>query len=129
MQTERVGIESIRGARRVRRWASLVSCMLLASAGVHAGPIQDLAPGTWYEFPNSHLSSVVPSPAPAGDPANIMNAWSGGVYDTDREQLIIWGGGHSDYSGNEVYSFGPLTSATPTWQRLTDPSEPSTGGS
>jgi hypothetical protein len=103
--------------------------MLLASAGVHAGPIQDLAPGTWYEFPNSHLSSVVPSPAPAGDPANIMNAWSGGVYDTDREQLIIWGGGHSDYSGNEVYSFGPLTSATPTWQRLTDPSEPSTGGS
>ena len=127
MQNKRVGMDRIRGWRGTGLRAALAIGTLLASLGIQAGPIQDLAPGAWYEIPNSHLSSVVPNPAPAGDPANIMNAWSGATYDTDREQLIVWGGGHSDYSGNEVYSFGPMTSATPTWQRLTDPSPAQTG--
>jgi hypothetical protein len=48
----------------------------------------------------------------------VVNAWSGGVYDPVLDQLLIWGGGHTDYAGNEVYAFdmGSLT-----WQRLTDP--------
>jgi hypothetical protein len=38
--------------------------------------------------------------------------------------LIVWGGGHGDYAGNEVYALGPLTSGTPTWSRITDPTIP-----
>ena len=38
--------------------------------------------------------------------------------DTSRP-LLVWGGGHSDYAGNEVYAFDLTTLA---WQRLTDPS-------
>jgi hypothetical protein len=48
-----------------------------------------------------------------------MDAWSGGAYDTRRDRLIVWGGGHADYAGNEVYTFD-LNSLK--WQRLTNPS-------
>ena len=34
-------------------------------------------------------------------------------------QLLVWGGGHSDYAGNEVYVFDL---GTQRWQRLTEPS-------
>jgi len=98
----------------------LVFCM--AAVRLLAGPIDGLLPGHWYEIPNSHLRTVVPSPAPAGDVTAIIDAWSGGAYDTDREQLIVWGGGHVDYAGNEVYTFGPMTSGSPAWTRRTTPS-------
>ena len=42
--------------------------------------------------------------------------------DTKRNRLIIWGGGHVDYSGNEVYSLN-LGTASPTLTRLTNPSD------
>lgn len=32
--------------------------------------------------------------------------------------IILFGGGHADWDGNEVYAFGPLTSSTPQWRRL-----------
>ena len=38
--------------------------------------------------------------------------------------LVIWGGGHGDYGGNEVYAFGPLTADAPQWYRLRDRTEP-----
>ena len=41
--------------------------------------------------------------------------------DTRRNRLIIWGGGHSDYQGNEIYALN-LGQTTPTMTRLTDPS-------
>ena len=33
----------------------------------------------------------------------VMGAWGGGVADPTRNLMIIWGGGHVDYHGNEVY--------------------------
>ncbi len=83
--------------------------------------IRDLAPNTWYEVANSHLDQVAPNPLPPNNSGfgAIMSAWSGGAYDTNRERLIIWGGGHGDYSGNEVYVFDVETF---TWTRLNDPS-------
>src|SRR5215475_9419554 len=89
-----------------------------AAAG-HAGPLDSLAPGTWYEFPSSHMDSAAPAGA---DVRAVMYAWSSGVYDSDRDQLVVFGGGHTDYSGNEVYAFGPITGTSPKWTRLTDPS-------
>lgn len=38
-----------------------------------------------------------------------MNDWSGGAFDTRRERLLIWGGGHSGYAGNEIYAFDIAT--------------------
>ena len=84
-----------------------------------ADPFTTLQPGEWYQVPNSKLQSVFPSPLPPGTPYMVMEAWSGGAYDTTRDRLIVWGGGHSDYSGNEIYAFDVNTLA---WQRLTNPS-------
>src|SRR5581483_650850 len=72
-----------------------------------AGPLDNLQPGQWYEVPNSHLSRFYPNPLPRGltGPAAVMSAWGDGAYDTLRNRLIIHGGGHADYSGNEIYVF------------------------
>jgi len=51
----------------------------------------------------------------------VASAWGGGIADTTHDRLIVWGGGHNDYWGNEVYAFdvGSLSIS-----RLTDPSPP-----
>jgi len=71
------------------------------------------------ELPNTRIQSVLPNPVPMGDASNIVQAWSGGTVDTVRNRLIIWGGGHSDYRGNEMYALD-LESLSMT--RITDPS-------
>jgi len=48
----------------------------------------------------------------------IMDSWSGAVLDTRRDRLVVWGGGASNYYGNEVYAFD---FAALSWQRLTEP--------
>jgi hypothetical protein len=84
-----------------------------------------LRPGHWMDVANSHLASVIYS-GPLHDqmfgatgPDSIMIAWSGGVLDTNNDSLIVWGGGHADYYGNEVYSFSLKTL---TWTKLDNPS-------
>lgn len=81
--------------------------------------IQALEPGEWYEIPDTHLRDVAPVPEPAGSVRNVIGAWSSGAYDTKRDRLIVWGGGHGDYSGNEIYAFSMKSF---TWKRLNEPS-------
>jgi hypothetical protein len=94
---------------------------------VLSGPIENLKPGEWYEVPNSHMSAMDPCPARtcgysgSGGQQSVMAAWGSGAYDTKRDRLIVWGGGHVDYHGNEVYVFDLNTLQ---WQRLTNPSDP-----
>src|SRR5215831_10704175 len=82
----------------------------------------------WFDIPNTHLRSVCPPNGFGGsgygfnDYCNgVIDAWNGGVFDTTRNRLIIWGGGHHDYSGNEIYS---LDMNALTLSRLTDPAVP-----
>jgi hypothetical protein len=84
-----------------------------------ASDIDSIEPGHWMEVPNSKLRSVGPNPVPKGNLENVIEGWSGGSYDTLRDRLIVWGGGHADYAGNEIYVFD-LESLS--WTRLTDPS-------
>lgn len=93
--------------------------MFLWVGAGHADAIDQLSPGQWYEVPNSHIRAVVPVPTPAGDPSNVVDAWSGGTYDTQGDRLLVWGGGHADYGGNEIYAFS-LRSLT--WSRIWGPS-------
>ena len=51
--------------------------------------------------------------------AAAISAWSGGAYDSGRRRMLVWGGGHDDYWGNELYAFDL---GTGTWQRITEPS-------
>ncbi len=93
------------------------------SNNIYAGPVDTLQAGHWYEVPNSRMETEFPNPLPPNHAGarSIMDAWSGGAYDTTRERLIVWGGGHSDYSGNEVYVFDVNTLK---WSRLDEPSDP-----
>jgi hypothetical protein len=90
----------------------------------------ELPPNSWYEAPGTELRSVcVPDSVGVrgvvGCPA-VISAWSGGAYDPVRRRMILWGGGHDDYWGNELYGFDL---ATGTWSRLTEPSTIPTGTS
>jgi hypothetical protein len=78
-----------------------------------------IKPGEWFEAPASRMDAVKPDPLPNGYFSAEMEAWSGGAYDSKRDRLMIWGGGHSDYAGNEVYAFD-LDALK--WERLNEPS-------
>lgn len=82
----------------------------------------------WQELPNTTLQAVCPANNFGGSSYlynyychNVVDAWSSAVLDTTRNRLIIWGGGHADYSGNEVYSLN-LGASPATLTRLNDPS-------
>ncbi len=85
-------------------WLNCVGFSLTVSA---SALLDNLQPGHWVEVPNSRLRDVAPSPLPSGNSGldGLTAAWSGGAFDTTRNRLMIWGGGHADYSGNEIYGF------------------------
>jgi hypothetical protein len=93
----------------------LIVCLV---AAVMAGPIEDLKSGEWYEVPNSKLDAVKPNPLPPGSFSGLITAWNSGAYDTKRDRFLVWGGGHCDYAGNEIYAFDVNTF---TWSRIWGP--------
>lgn len=94
--------------------------VFLLSRAAAAGPLDTLQPGHWYEISNSHLEDVLPPYDAGGSAGSIMAAWSGGAYDTWRNRLLVWGGGHNDYGGNEVYAFE--VGGSLTWSIIWGPS-------
>lgn len=99
--------------------ALLVSCFDMAAfAQAGSSPLDTLQPGEWYVAPTSRLDAVAPNPLPPGSQPDVVIAWSGGAYDTQRDRLIVWGGGHANYSGNEIYAFDI---GTMTWSRIWGP--------
>jgi hypothetical protein len=90
--------------------AAIAACGGGGSGGVPAnsepalppGAIANLPVGSWLELPNTKIRSV--APAASDFVENVVNAWSGGTVDTTRSRLLVWGGGHTDYNGNEVYA-------------------------
>jgi|SRR5882672_748361 len=101
----------------------------------------DLANGEWWQVPrvgNSQLADVYATPNPGGGQQGVMDKWSGGCIDTSRKDLLIFGGGHTDYTGNEVYAFNFDSGSGNylTWRRkayystpLNDDSEANADGS
>ncbi len=76
----------------------------------------------WQAMPHTQLSAVCPEVeqirAVEGCSAVIAD-WNSGLADTKRNRLILWGGGHSGYFGNEMYA---LDVEHATLQRITEPS-------
>ena len=84
-----------------------------------------LKPGEWREIPNTAMREVFPAESnhPGWGtigPRGVVAAWGGAAFDTKRNVLIVTGGGHSDYGGNEVYEF---SLSPPRWARTTEPSK------
>jgi hypothetical protein len=101
-----------------------------------ADAVRRMAPGDWLEVPDSAMARVqvdaCRSPAlletygrlgtrgGSCSPDHVM-AFSGGAYDARRRRLLVWGGGHAGYLGNEIYTFEIDTGR---WVRLTEPTVP-----
>ncbi|HET6332494.1 MAG TPA: hypothetical protein VFG30_04745 [Polyangiales bacterium] len=79
----------------------------------------------WCQLTDTKLESVCPDPKQFAQVqgyegcGGVINDWSGGMADTKRNRLILWGGGHHGYYGNELYA---LDLNAPEMRRLNDPS-------
>lgn len=109
---------------------AIASALLLAAASAAANPLLlNLPADTWYRVPQSKLLAAAPATGflvgkgihCVQGPAAVVDAWSGGAYDPVRRRMLVWGGGHSDYCGNELYAFDLQKLR---WLRLTEPSLP-----
>ncbi len=90
------------------------------------------APLTWAEVGSNTLSALDPANDPATNPnypgsapwrgitgqVSIISAWCGALWDESRRRLWIWGGGHGDYAGNEMYAWDAIDA---TFRRLSNP--------
>ena len=116
-----------------------------SGAGIYGGRfstpawLSGISQGTWGSLPNSTLSAsgvgwAGTNPGGSGGYQTIVTAWGGGILNTvgcyydaafhSGTFMVIWGGGHGDYAGNEVYAYGPMESDSAVWHRLTDPTIP-----
>lgn len=96
----------------------LVACSVFAN-----NTLLTIPPNTWYQAPNTKLIDVCPDDplihGVVGCPGIV--SYSGGAMDQDHDLLYVWGGGHTDYSGNEVYVFNVDSLH---WSRVTEPLSP-----
>ena len=89
--------------------------------------LQTTPEGSWVRV-NLNLFSSVWSPddlrplVGAGNPppSRIILAWSSFAWDPNRGDLWLFGGGHANYSGNDVYRW---RGSTRLWERAALPSE------
>lgn len=89
--------------------------------------IQAMPEGSWAKVNQNAFSEVWPpeelrtlfGSAPQ-TPHKIVTAWSGFGWDTARGDIILYGGGHANYSGNDVYRW---RSSTLRWERAALSSE------
>lgn len=116
-----------------RPWSSALTVALLAvGASTAAAQSVPATPG-WHEIPNSVMQTVCPPNGFGGSTYEFRNecpavtgAWNSAALDTRRNRLLVWGGGHGDYLGNEMYA---LDLNALSVQRLTDPAVPVADGS
>lgn len=82
--------------------------------------------GGWVLASTSVWSSAWPT-GPEAVPNTVLNwtdavvkAWSGFAWDSMRGQLVLYGGGHANYAGNEIYLWSGASGA---WTRGSLPSK------
>lgn len=78
--------------------------------------IEALAENKWLKLNTNTFQSVWPEVdlrAPfgggKGSPDTIIEAWSSFAWDLNNHRLVLWGGGHANSAGNEVYLFDATT--------------------
>ena len=132
--------------RRMTRQLLPVFLLALSSQTLHAGVISfdatdqansafytllnDVPVGGWAQLSSNSFSDVytpnhlrargVDGTQSRTNPERVIAAWSSMAWDPNRNDLIFWGGGHANYTGNEVYRW---SSATLSWERASLPSQ------
>lgn len=85
----------------------------------------------WTSLTGTHLHDVCPPDNFSGSGyffnekcPSVTSGWNSAAYDWRRKRLYIFGGGHTDYKGNEIYALDVSNLASPVMLRLTDPGLP-----
>lgn len=87
--------------------------------------LQSTPEGGWVKASTNLYSDAWPTGADAVNfpsyqsPASVVIAWSSFAWDSARGNLMLWGGGHANYAGNEMYVWD---GATGNWGRGSLPS-------
>ena len=117
---------------RLSLHAAALALALINAPQALAVSAADLQVGKWVAVSSNTVASVSACP---NDSCNysanegvsgVIDDWTGGAFATNlgaAGSLLIFGGGHSGYLGNEVYAFDV---AKGSWSRLTDPVSPPT---
>lgn len=77
--------------------------------------VNSMAPGTWMQVNTTTFGSAFPTGSVAvpdgglGSPSKIVTAWSSFTWDSNRGNLLLFGGGHYNYLGNEMYEWSAAT--------------------
>ena len=96
----------------VRKGLASAALVLLVTVPP-AGASDRVLPGHlgWHELPGTALRTICPPNRFGGSDysfhdycQNVTAAWNSAVMDTRRNRLVVWGGGHADYLGNELYA-------------------------
>ena len=118
---------------------ALLFVLVAGRAGAQAAPayvfgspllplIVQMPENTWLKVNANRYDSVwtpldLEPLGPDGAPhpaSRIILPWSGFAWDSNRGDVILYGGGHANYSGNDVYRWH---SSTLQWERASYPSE------
>ena len=116
-------------ALRIARRSLRASAAILTATACAGEPralerqLIEMPADRWLEAPDTKLADVCAPKSFGVDGdlgcAGIIEAWGSGAYAGDQRKMFVWGGGHNDYWGNELYAFD-LPSGR--WERITDPS-------
>ena len=102
----------------LRQSGRLLALAVLSMSGpVHAqdldylrGLLAGTAAGGWVKASTNVFADAWPTGTTAVNAAlelsatqNVVHAWSSFAWDSQRNNLLLWGGGHSSYAGNEMY--------------------------
>lgn len=100
--------------------AAVLGCALPAAGQIPNPTLLALPDGQWSELPGTAMASAGDMEIDCCDyGAPCMLSWggilaySGATLDAARQQIVLWGGGHNDYFGNQLLRF---ELATLTWQ-------------
>ena len=113
------------------RYGSVFGLLLALTLGVTAparaaydttylmGLLQSTPDGGWVKintnkYPDAWPTGSVASPNVPSGPASIVYSWSSFGWDSNNGYLTLFGGGHANYIGNEVYR---VSAATGLWER------------
>lgn len=123
-------------AARVKIAVAIVSSVAVSSAlGTSAilDRIASAPENSWVKVNNNLFSDAWPDPDDRpmraktnAPPSKIILAWSSFAWDSNRSSMWLYGGGHANYNGNEVYRFNGRTLL---WERASMPSAVTLTGS
>jgi hypothetical protein len=94
-------------------WKKLTGTMLTGGSE----NVSPCPPNGFNNYPYNFVTNCV----------NVLEDPSSAIADTTRNRLLLWGGGHADYAGNEIYSLQlncAISGTCPALIRLDPPAPP-----